>query len=66
MKNDWSLLEAGTEMAAEQFEFPIFKPSLVKMALLDMPKVVADDSESSITVSEKNDFLLPLIKRRVL
>ena len=63
LKNNWSLLKAGTEMAAEQFELPISKPDYAKMTLVDIPEVVIEDSEDLITLSEKNLFSVTFDKK---
>jgi beta-galactosidase len=50
LKNNWSLLEAGTELAAEQFALPVFvaAPKAIKAAF---PAVNVQDNENSVTVS---------------
>ncbi len=50
LKNDWCLVEAGTEMAAEQFELPIYKP-VSKTSTSKFAAVTLDDNESTATVS---------------
>ncbi|MDX1284159.1 MAG: glycoside hydrolase family 2 TIM barrel-domain containing protein, partial [Draconibacterium sp.] len=50
LKNDWSLVEAGTEMAAEQFKLPISKPIVGKLTLADLPKLELTDSDASATI----------------
>lgn len=44
------LLEAGTELAAEQFKLPVFVPAR-KVNLSNFPSVSVDESDNSITVS---------------
>ena len=50
LKNNWSLLEAGTELAAEQFALPVFVavPSVNKA---EFAAVTVQDSENSGTIS---------------
>ncbi len=50
LKNNWSLLEAGTELAAEQFALPVFVavPLANKAAF---PAVNVQDSENSVTIN---------------
>ena len=50
LKNNWSLLEAGDEMAAEQFALPVFVPG-PKMNIAEMPAVTTSETDNSITVS---------------
>ncbi|HPE78191.1 MAG TPA: glycoside hydrolase family 2 TIM barrel-domain containing protein, partial [Draconibacterium sp.] len=50
LKNNWSLLEAGAEMAAEQFELPVFK-ALQKTNIEEFPPLTLDDNEKTATVS---------------
>jgi beta-galactosidase len=63
LKNNWSILEAGYKMAAEQFELPVYKPNGSKMTLEDMPELVIEDSENLITLSEKNLFSVTFDKK---
>ncbi|NQU52847.1 MAG: DUF4981 domain-containing protein, partial [Bacteroidetes bacterium] len=50
LKGDWSLIEAGTEMAAEQFELPLFK-SMSKTITTTFAALSVDENESIATVS---------------
>jgi beta-galactosidase len=50
LKNNWSLVEAGTEMAAEQFKLPIFK-SASKTNTTEFAALTLDENEASATVS---------------
>lgn len=50
LKNDWSLLEAGAEMAAEQFELPIFS-AVSKTNTAQFPALKLDEDQSSATIS---------------
>ncbi len=50
LKSDWSLVEAGSEMAAEQFELPVYVPA-PKLNLADYPAVTQNETENSIVVS---------------
>ena len=50
LKNNQGLLEAGTELAAEQFELPVFIPAS-KMNMSNVPEVTLNEDESSVTVS---------------
>lgn len=50
LKNNWSLLEAGTELAAEQFALPVFVTvPLVNKA--EFAAVNVQDSENTVTIS---------------
>ncbi|MCF6332682.1 MAG: DUF4981 domain-containing protein [Draconibacterium sp.] len=50
LKKDWSLVEAGTEMAAEQFELPVFKIA-PKTNTAQFATVTLEENETSATVS---------------
>ncbi|MEZ5105603.1 MAG: glycoside hydrolase family 2 TIM barrel-domain containing protein [Draconibacterium sp.] len=50
LKSNWSLLEAGTELAAEQFELPAFIP-VKPMNLAELPAVSTNEDDNKITVS---------------
>ncbi len=50
LKKDWSLLEAGTELAAEQFKLPAFVP-VKPMNLAELPAVSTNETDNEITVS---------------
>ncbi len=50
LKKDWSLVEAGTEMAAEQFELPVFEP-VAKVNVKDLPALELTDGDDNTTVS---------------
>ena len=50
LKNDWSLVAAGTEMAAEQFELTVFKP-VSKINTSAFATLKLDENESTATVS---------------
>lgn len=50
LKKDWSLVKAGTQMAAEQFELPIFKAAL-KLDLASLPEVSSNETDNSIVVT---------------
>jgi len=50
LKNKWSLLEAGTELAAEQFELPVYI-SLKQINLAELPPLSTDETDNSVTVS---------------
>lgn len=50
LKNDWSLVEAGSEMAAEQFELPVHVPA-PKINLADYPAVTQNETDNSIAVT---------------
>jgi len=53
LKNDWSLVNAGSVMAAEQFELPIRKaPHKAKVA--NMANLSVDEDESKAVVSGDN------------
>ena len=49
LKNNWSLLEAGTEMAAEQFELPVFKLT-PKANKADFADVSLQENENAVIV----------------
>ncbi len=50
LKNNWSLLEAGAEMAAEQFQLPVFK-ALQNANIDEFPPLTLEDNENTATVS---------------
>jgi beta-galactosidase len=50
LKNNWSLLEAGDEMAAEQFALPVFVP-VQKVNKAEFTAVNLQENENSVTVS---------------
>ncbi|RIJ48895.1 DUF4981 domain-containing protein [Maribellus luteus] len=56
LKKDWSLVEAGTEMAAEQFELPAFTPIVGKLTAVKLPDVKTEESEDAVTISADNIF----------
>lgn len=50
LKSDWSLLETGAELAAEQFELPAFI-AVKPMNLAELPGVSTNETENSIEVN---------------
>jgi len=50
LKDDWTILETGTELAAEQFKLPVFV-SAAKMNLSNLPGITVDENDNSITLS---------------
>jgi beta-galactosidase len=50
LKNNWSILEAGTEMAAEQFELPVYVPAQ-KVNKDQIAEVSLQENDDSVTVS---------------
>lgn len=50
LKNDWSLVKAGAEMAAEQFELPLSVPAQ-KMNKADFADVTLQENENAATIS---------------
>jgi beta-galactosidase len=50
LKNNWSLLEAGTELAAEQMTLPVFV-SVPVVNKAEFAAVTIQDNENSVTVS---------------
>ena len=50
LKNKWSLVEAGSVMAAEQFKLPIFK-SVPKTNITEFAALTLNENETSATVS---------------
>lgn len=53
LKNDWSLLEAGTELATEQFKLPIER----KVAAIDAsnyPELAVEENDNTIEVTGDN------------
>ncbi len=56
LKKDWSLVEAGTELAAEQFELPTFTPIVGKLTAVKLPDVKTEESEDAVTISADNIF----------
>jgi len=53
LKNNWSLLEAGTELAAEQFELPI-EQKVAEINPSDYPEVDVEEDDNSISVTGDN------------
>ena len=49
LKNNWSLVEAGTEMAAEQFELPAFKP-ISKTNTATFAALKLDENKATATI----------------
>ena len=50
LKNDWSLVAAGTEMAAEQFELPVFVP-VQKTNTSEFAALNVEEDENMATVT---------------
>jgi beta-galactosidase len=50
LKNRDGLLDAGTELAAEQFKLPVFVPA-GKVNLANFPTISVDENDNTITVS---------------
>jgi beta-galactosidase len=50
LKTDWSLVAAGTEMAAEQFELPIYK-TVAKTNTAEFAALSIDENENIATIS---------------
>ena len=50
LKNNWSLLESGTEMAAEQFQLPVFIPEK-KLNLASLPPLTTTETDNSVVVT---------------
>jgi beta-galactosidase len=50
LKNDWSLVKAGSEMAAEQFELPLYVPAQ-KVNKSDFADVTLQENENSVTIT---------------
>lgn len=50
LKNDWSLVKAGSEMAAEQFELPLSVPAQ-KMNQADFADVTLQENETAATIT---------------
>jgi beta-galactosidase len=50
LKNDWSLVKAGSEMAAEQFELPLSVPAQ-KMNKADFADVTLQENENAVTIT---------------
>lgn len=53
LKNRDGLLEAGTELAAEQFKLPVFVPA-GKVNRANFPAIAVDENDNSITVTGEN------------
>ncbi|NCB07838.1 MAG: DUF4981 domain-containing protein, partial [Bacteroidia bacterium] len=53
LKENRSLLEAGTELAAEQFQLPVFIP-VEKMNLASLPALTTNETEQSVVISGEN------------
>ncbi len=50
LNKDWSIVEAGTEMAAEQFKLPVFVSS-PKMDMSALPSLKTEENGDLVTVS---------------
>ena len=50
LREDWSLVAAGTELAAEQFELPVFVPA-PKVNVAEMPPLTTNESGDVVTVT---------------
>ncbi len=50
LKDDWSLVKAGTELAAEQFKLPVFI-SVPKMNITEMPPLTTTENADVVTVT---------------
>jgi len=50
LKNNWSLLDAGTELAAEQFELAAFVPAQ-KVNKVDFAAVSIQENDNAVTIS---------------
>lgn len=61
LKNDWSLVEAGSEMAAEQFELPIFK-SAIEADITKFASLKLEENKNSATISG-NEFSIVFDKK---
>ncbi|MCD6354838.1 MAG: DUF4981 domain-containing protein [Prolixibacteraceae bacterium] len=61
LKNDWSLLNAGTELAAEQFELPVFVP-VKKANTFKFAALKLSENENSATVTG-DDFSVTFDKK---
>lgn len=53
LKNNWSLLEAGTELAAEQFLLPVFEP-VSKSSQANYPLENWNETDNSVAVTGKD------------
>ncbi|MDX1283613.1 MAG: glycoside hydrolase family 2 TIM barrel-domain containing protein, partial [Draconibacterium sp.] len=51
LKNDWSLVDAGTEMAAEQFKLPVFEPIIFSLDANTIPEIELKDEETTTTIN---------------
>ena len=51
LNNNWSLLDAGTELAAEQFKLPVSVSGNFKLALNKIPKVTVQEEPNKISIS---------------
>lgn len=49
LRNDRGLLSAGTELAAEQFELPVYLPA-PKLAVDDLPAISVDETDNQVSV----------------
>ena len=50
LKKDWSLVEAGTELAAEQFELPVFE-QVGKVDVKDIPSLELKDTDAEVYIN---------------
>ncbi|MFV0267460.1 MAG: glycoside hydrolase family 2 TIM barrel-domain containing protein [Draconibacterium sp.] len=50
LKKDWSLVKAGIELAAEQFELPVFEP-VAKMNVKDIPALELKDTDAEVYIN---------------
>ncbi len=63
LKEKWSILDAGTELAAEQFELPVFKPVVMKMSAISEPEVKTEETDESVTISADGLFSVSFDKK---
>ncbi len=62
LKEDWSLVKAGSVMAEEQFELPLFKASVFRITAVGLPEVKLDETDATATVSG-NGFTVSFDKK---
>ncbi|MFV0590792.1 MAG: glycoside hydrolase family 2 TIM barrel-domain containing protein [Draconibacterium sp.] len=63
LKKDWSLVEAGTVLAAEQFELPVFKPIIAKLKAVKLPELKTEESDDAVSISASNIFSVSFDKK---
>jgi beta-galactosidase len=63
LKDDWSLVEAGWELANEQFKLPLAAPMTLEYRIPDYPELEVDDNDTQASIGN-NDFSLTFDKKQ--